>query len=277
MKLINLLYNPRIKRLVVRNRGRSIAKWLDDFAIRYHRVYENHNYKFEENGEPAVLQRLQKTTSIKTIFDVGANIGDWTLAVSTMFPQAQVFTFEISPRVFKQLAANTTGLTNVRILNTGLSDREGEIYLNFVSGNSALSSCLDSFSEEFHRQESTKERCVVTTGDLFCSQNSISQIDFLKIDVEGLEPNVLRGFGNLLERKAIRIIQFEYGYTSLSSRFLLKDFYEFFARYEMTVGKIYPNGVDFSEYNYFKEDFIGPNFLAVRSDEKNIIENLRHY
>ncbi len=274
MKLINLLYNPRIKRLISGNRKNGIIKWLNEFSVRYHLVYENRNYQFKENGEHFVLKTLQQITTLKTIFDVGANVGDWTHIASTLFPESKVFTFEISTQVFEQLSRNTLNLPNVSIHNVGLSDWQGESYVNFVSGNNALSSCLDSFSEEFHKFETKKEKSWVTTGDLFCSTHSIKSIDYLKIDVEGLESNVIKGFEKLLEKGAIRIIQFEYGYTSLNSRYFLKDFYELLNKYNMSIGKIYPTEVEFGEYNYFKEDFIGPNYLAVRNSENKIIEAL---
>ena len=51
--------------------------------------------------------------------------------------------------------------------------------------------------------------------------NNIKNIDFLKIDTEGFELNVLKGFGDFLEN--VKIIQFEYGGTFLDNNTKLID------------------------------------------------------
>lgn len=51
--------------------------------------------------------------------------------------------------------------------------------------------------------------CKVITGIGYCVEHDIKEIDFLKIDVEGMETKVLRGFGDML--KNVKCIQFEYG------------------------------------------------------------------
>jgi len=43
----------------------------------------------------------------------------------------------------------------------------------------------------------------------------------------------------------------------------------------MKLGKIYPNYVDFREYRFQDEDFLGPNYLAVHSSLESLIESLR--
>ena len=59
------------------------------------------------------------------------------------------------------------------------------------------------------------------------------------------------------------MIQFEYGYVNIVAKFLLYDFYKLLEGYGMKIGKIYPDFVDFRDYRYQDEDFIGPNYLAV--------------
>ena len=67
---------------------------------------------------------------------------------------------------------------------------------------------------------------------------------------------------NIRENK-IRVIQFEYGYTNISTKVLLKDYHEFFESHGYLLGKLYPKGVDFRKYEFKHEDFIGPNFVAI--------------
>jgi hypothetical protein len=58
------------------------------------------------------------------------------------------------------------------------------------------------------------ERAPITTLDEFLLQNSISQVDVMKIDVEGAEYFVFRGAANLLERPNAPLILYEGGYLS---------------------------------------------------------------
>ena len=109
--------------------------------------------------------------------------------------------------------------------------------------------------------------CEVTSGDAFCAARGIAAVDFLKVDVEGAEHLVFEGFAGALQERRIRFIQFEYGRVNILTGFLLKNFYELFARHGYVVGKIYPDYVDVREYDLGDEDFLGPNYLACRHDE----------
>ena len=51
-------------------------------------------------------------------------------------------------------------------------------------------------------------------GDDFLSENHINKIDLLKIDTEGSEMEVLKGFEKSIDNKIIRAVQFEYGYIN---------------------------------------------------------------
>ena len=140
---------------------------------------------------------------------------------------------------------------------------------------SGVATCISGFSEKFHDYQPEVSNVNVTTGDIFCSQNKIETINFLKIDVEGYEPQVLRGFQGLLESERINIIQFEYGYINIAVNFLLKNFYDYLGSYDFLIGKIYPNYVDFRDYRFKDENFYGPNYLAIHSSLTKVIKELK--
>jgi hypothetical protein len=99
-------------------------------------------------------------------------------------------------------------------------------------------------------------------------------IDLLKIDVEGLEGEVVLGFLDTIRKRKIRCIQFEYGYANVLSHFLLFDFYRRLEPMGYVVGKIFPDRVEFRPYSLEMESFKGPNYIAVLVDQQVLIRQL---
>jgi hypothetical protein len=84
--------------------------------------------------------------------------------------------------------------------------------------------------------------------------------------------DALIGFKNAFKERKIRAVQFEYGYINITSKILLCDYYDFFKSYGYIVGKIYPKSVEFRDYAFKHEDFIGPNFLAIHREDLELIK-----
>lgn len=261
-------------RFLSRHRRSLWVRQLDTALVKLHKSIENCDYNLDRNGERWVIERISSTRPVRTAFDVGANVGDWTQAALQHFPSAAIHAFEIAPETFRVLRAQTIDCSRVVANNLGLSDEVGVIDLHFDPNKSGLATAVAGFAEHFHGYEPQRLALPVTTGDQYCQEKGISRIELLKIDVEGHEPSVLRGFEKLLGEGSIDAVQFEYGFVNAHVGFLLKDFHELFARFDMRVGKIYPNHVDFRPYGYADENFYGPNYLAVRESDTELIEAL---
>jgi hypothetical protein len=103
----------------------------------------------------------------------------------------------------------------------------------------------------------------------YCATNSIADIDFLKIDVEGHEIEVLRGATALFENRAIGAVQFEYGGTFVQPRILLRDCFDFFAEYDYLLYKVFPKELRRVEaYDERMESFRYSNWVAVPSERR---------
>lgn len=243
----------------------SVSGKIDKLAMILHREYENLDYDCYKNGEAAVLTKLADIQPFTTIFDVGANKGDWSLIASELFPQATIHSFEIVPETYNRFVKNCGHRQNIVCHNVGLSNIEGTATVFLSPNNDTVSTCVPSFVDHFREYQPQTCEAKVTTGDAYCADRCIETIDFLKIDVEGYEDKVLKGFEGMLTKNSIRVIQFEYGYVNIDTHFLLKDFYDYLRDFKMKVGKIYPSYVDFREYKHSDENFYGPNYLAVHS------------
>lgn len=269
-------------RTLVRKFGRWLARhrqnrYVDKFRriiFQLHQQIENLNYQFGSNGESWVIKTIASDHDTRMIFDVGANVGNWTKMALREFPGAYVHSFEVVPSTYKQLQEKASGNKAVTLNNLGLSDNKGSIEVFYDEHHHAIATSVPEFSEHFHGYRPIRATLPVLTGDEYCRSKGITHIDFLKIDVEGHEPNVLKGFKDMLAAGAIDIIQFEYGYINIDTKFLLKDFHVFLESFGMKLGKIYPTYVHFREYKHFHEDFFGPNYLAVRADLKGLVKRL---
>jgi FkbM family methyltransferase len=261
----------------VARRDNALSRRLYDLCIAYVRSYNNNlNYDPVTNGEYLILDRLVPF-SPKVVFDVGANKGQYSLACLRRFPAAVVHAFEIVPKTAATLVENLAQEERVTINSFGLSDVCGaeEVNLNeMLPGYDEVASLIGPTIHEGPGW--TKQSLPVTRGDAYCSERGISRINLLKLDVEGAEHKVLRGFDSMMHRAAIDVVQFEFGMTSVDSKFLLKDFWQLFSARDFVLGPVMPNGVRFRDYDYRIEDFQGPpNFLAVHRSKPELIATLK--
>lgn len=125
------------------------------------------------------------------MWDVGANLGWYTLNVCKKFENMESHAFEPVRETYLQMAHNVeiNKLKNCRLYNIGLSDenKQEQFYYNTVS--SGASSLVN-----LREDESTKVvECSFERADDFAVRNHIMGMDFVKCDVEGAELLVYRG------------------------------------------------------------------------------------
>ena len=255
----------RIMQRVSRHRRRWPVRLLGRACYLFYRGYENRNFDSASNGEEWCLRSLSRA-DIRCVLDVGANIGDWTRLARQYFPAASIHSFEIVPQNMEQLRRNAGHLPGVVLNGVGLSDTNGKVSIHYSSAAHFRASAY--VMPDFSTNEILEAQ--VIRGDDYAQRNNLDRIDFLKIDVEGMEGAVLRGFQRCLEEKRIRVIQFEYNTTNIVSGFLLRHAYQMLEPLGYSVGKLYPTYVEFRPYDLAHEDFCGPNFIAIRKDDAEV-------
>jgi len=151
------------------------------------------------------------------VFDVGANIGLFTLFVHQRCPRAQVYAFEPIPPIFEALQNNTKlyGLST-HLFQCGLSSETRKADFTFYPSFSAMSGMYAAAQEDEEVTRATlrnqDELLVQYTDELLADrfrsetftcqlrtlsevirENAVERIDLLKIDVEKSELDVLKG------------------------------------------------------------------------------------
>jgi FkbM family methyltransferase len=129
----------------------------------------------------------------KVVLDVGANIGEFSLALLDENPALHIYCFEPDPSVIPALRLNLGITENARIIQVALGEEDVETAF-FVSSADADSSLVR--PERIEREIKVGERRL----DAFFGETHLSHIALLKIDAEGAEPEVLRGARATLER-----------------------------------------------------------------------------
>jgi FkbM family methyltransferase len=147
----------------------------------------------------------KKITKSKIGFDIGANIGITSIWMSQYFDQ--VYSFEPEFQNIERFKENIeiNKVKNIKLIPFALSDKEGLDTLNIFKSYGHHSLSDQHISAPIATQE-----VVLITLDKFCEDNSIEYIDFLKIDVEGFEFEVLNGSKKMLTNKKIKLIAFEH-------------------------------------------------------------------
>jgi len=229
-----------------------------------------YSYDFDKNGERELLSKLS-SSGFKVVFDVGSNVGEWSSTAVQYFPVARIHCFELSEGTFKTLSANLKGPNFVHN-NMGMGDKDAVVEYKDYGENSKVNTLLVDATYHDKKIDFQIKRSAIRSGDSYCREKGIEQIDFLKIDVEGADHLVLEGFTELLQSQGVRVIQFEYGYTHGDAKFLMRDFYRFFEHHGYVVGRVQKGGIAFDGWTYKHNDFrSGPNYVAVRKSDAELL------
>jgi FkbM family methyltransferase len=149
------------------------------------------------------LARVVAKRQIKFCLDIGANIGLSALAIMDIFPEANVMAFEPGETAFKHLCINISSNGYDPVVfpqKTAVGDRSGTI--GFMEQPEALSGSRVT-------EDGSTTGVPITTVDDFLANNNMVGVDFIKIDVEGFEIEVLRGARHTIFRDG-PIIMLEY-------------------------------------------------------------------
>jgi FkbM family methyltransferase len=225
------------------------------------------------SGEDVALRILAATSPPAPardlcVFDVGANQGQYLeAAIHGLSNQPRsIHSFEPSAATFRALAERCGHITGARLNPFGLGARAGEYDLFSDGERSGLASLTERQLEHLGISHQLSERVRIETLDGYCADQGIEQIDLLKIDVEGHELDVLRGADDMLSRRRIRMVTFEFGGCNIDTKTFVREFWQLFTRHGMTsFHRIMPSGRLFriDHYTESLELFLTTNFLVV--------------
>ena len=211
-----------------------LAEIAYDFALRWNGFaigfQGRHGLSY---AEEKFLEHRLATLGEGMLFDVGANHGSYTNFLRARSPRSLIHAFEPHPTTFSSLQSRAAGPL-VTLVNMAVSDTTGTMQLfDFAEADGSTQASLARESVGMFDSNTVSHTVQTTTLDAYMASNGIEQIDFLKIDTEGFDINVLRGATGALSRGAIKAIQFEFIPADIAMRVTMRDFFEVLREYRL--------------------------------------------
>ena len=171
----------------------------------------------------------------REIVDVGANTGLFSLLAASLQPRGQIHAFEPFPEAARRLNVNlqANGFTNVNLVRAALSRAPGILPLYY---NEALR-LTQGASLRGGAYATSKVDVPVLRLDDYLQQSFTDEIDLLKVDVEGAEPDVLAGAEKVISRCHPEII------TELLVRDCFPKLREFVQRHGYSAYRLAEDGI----------------------------------
>ncbi len=254
--------------------GRSLSWRLGRSLYLEARAESVNNAEF--NGEQLLQKQLLSnfcnSEVALTIFDVGANIGDWTLSLlnevsnHNMNRKVDIHSFEPVPTAYcvLQQRVNAHKLSNiVHLKQLALSKEEGVAEM-YIAGETAGTNSLHPDGIEPNQ---TKIKVEKTTIYDYCQHNKISKLHYIKCDTEGHDVEVMYGAKKLFDQQKIMAFQFEYNHRWVYSRHFLKDVFDLIKDKFYRIGKLTPAGIEIYEnWHPELEKFFEGNYIVLHPE-----------
>lgn len=155
---------------------------------------------------------LRKTTVVQCV-DVGANIGQTTQLLANLYPESKILSIEPDESTHETLKNNCDGNSNIKTLCAFVGARKGTTPF-YVNKHSDMSSALKpgnsgwgSIAGEIMLEMRNLEEIAHAHG--------IAHINFLKVDTQGFDFEVLKGAKGMLKSQAIDLVAIEHIFSDL--------------------------------------------------------------
>ena len=202
----------------------------------------------ETNLQRCVIEAVPEGEKM-LVLDIGANQGDWTIALLEQVPDRQLRGREIDVHAFEPVPATAQRFrsaveagkfdASVTLHGCGVSDAEGRATIALHSESGGTNSLHTDLPDDEARNTIEID---LTSVDAFLDANRIGHVHLVKCDTEGHDAKVLAGAAASLASGNIDIFQFEYNHRWVFSRSFLRDVFELVRGLPYSVIRVEPKG-----------------------------------
>jgi FkbM family methyltransferase len=232
---------PYIKTIfVIYKNHYKVGPGLINFMYIYHEVFYGKDYD------------LGIDLNHKVIFDMGCNMGIFSLWLNENFQHSEIHCFEPVKEIF-ELASHNIQQTNkthqYHLNNIGLSNETRSATINYYPKANGLSTVKEDLQLKIDKvpfyqkilvnqiiQKPIKEKISLVKTKDYLEEKGIKKIDFCKIDVEGSEKEILEGFENYIDIVDAYIIEVESFREST-----LESVQSYLSNYDIKINKVSKN------------------------------------
>ena len=225
------------------------------------------NYKnFQESGENNFLSNILAKHNPEICIDIGSNIGSYSneILINT---DADVISFEPLKTPFSKLRdLKKRWGDRLLIVNTGLGSTESNEIIYFDEDTTSHASLIQDVNNLSYVSNKNQEKISLTTLDIFLAKNPQQKsIDYIKVDTEGYEYDVLLGCKDTIKLERPKFIHIEFNWHQLIKSQTLYSFSLLLKGYNPY--QVLPNSL-------IKRDPLDPisniysysNFIFIRED-----------
>ena len=172
-------------------------------------LYLGSNFHYDSRLTPALLETYPKEISdlnkivslskIKSVLDIGANIGQFSYTLKKGYPSLSIYSFEPNKEIFPILQKNLKNFQNLNVYNLGLGEKDEQKTFYFSPEASAEGSFYqENIHQNYHRENMKKTRVKIINLSKNLKKLSLPRkYDLVKVDVEGAEMEVLKSLKNI--------------------------------------------------------------------------------
>jgi 2-O-methyltransferase len=153
-----------------------------------------------EVSKQEIVKHLNTKSPI--IIEAGASSGEDTVELARLFPKGTIYAFEPLPHIFPVLEAKVQRFKNVNIFELALSSTTGKSIIN-ISSNNSSSSLMEPKEHLIAHPEIVFEKQVIVNTislDDFTQKQRIDKVDFMWLDMQGMEYDVLKASKNTFQK-----------------------------------------------------------------------------
>ena len=252
--------------------GRKSMQLLNHFIVSLSldaKGYKNYG-NFNVTGEKSFIKLIKN--EIKFSLDIGANIGEYTKLLLTN-TNSKVVSFEPLPEAFKELEKIKLKFKDrLEIHNIAVGIETGKLDLFFGDEKSEKASLIPNLEKLSFvgRQNINKISVDVKKLDYFENYFNEKQIDFIKIDTEGFEYEVLKGAEKILKKHKPKFIQIEFNWHQLIRNQTLYNLFKLVGLYDAF--RILPHGKELIHVDPSRPEnniYHLSNYVFIRQDISN--------
>lgn len=154
------------------------------------------------------LELAAQHGKINTIYDLGANVGTWSLLAHSIFPLTKIHAFEPIPQYQEKYLQNCADPNQFTLHKVGVGNSNKREKFNFAGHSSSFFEVSNALVEMFPNEKKSAEITVeMVRLDDYVSNQNLPLPELMKLDVEGFELEVLKHAVNCLQHSQFVILE----------------------------------------------------------------------